>query len=180
MGLERVAALVDEKLKPLSEKIFQRNEKRISVDVPPAKVLDAHRVLFEQMEARLATTSGVDLRDRIEVLYHYCMDADNVIVTLRTWAEKPERELEAASQLFPGARFVEREIHDLLGVKFLHHPDFRRLLLADDWPEGVYPYERGYPARHPGPDWPASRAAGAWGQQDPKQPPKDRETHKGI
>ena len=31
------------------------------------------------------------------------------------------------------ADWHEREIYDLVGVRFLEHPDLRRLLLADDW-----------------------------------------------
>ena len=37
------------------------------------------------------------------------------------------------------SRIHEREAYDLFGVKFLHHPDLRRLLLTDDF--------NGYPLR---------------------------------
>ncbi|MHC5035633.1 MAG: NADH-quinone oxidoreductase subunit C [Planctomycetota bacterium] len=37
---------------------------------------------------------------------------------------------------------MEREMNDLLGIVFEGHPDPRRLILADDWPEGVYPLRR--------------------------------------
>ena len=33
-----------------------------------------------------------------------------------------------------GAELQEREIYDLFGVKFVGHPDLRRILLADDFP----------------------------------------------
>ena len=136
-----------DKLGELSEKIFVRNEKRIYVDVPPAFSLKANRAVFEDMGGRLATASGVDTRDRVEVLYHYCFDADNVIVTVRTWADKPDLELDSVAPLFPGASFIEREIQDLLGVKFRGHPDPRRLILADDWPEGLHPLRKNFPKR---------------------------------
>ena len=127
--------------------IFQRNDRRIYVDVPPEHTLEANGFLFNEMGGRLATATGMDTPGRIEVLYHYCFDADGIVVTVRTWANKPDCELDSVATIFPGANFIEREIQDILGVRFRNHPDPRRLILADDWPEGVYPLRRDYPAR---------------------------------
>ena len=38
--------------------------------------------------------------------------------------------------------FIEREIHDLLGIEFEGHPNLVPLLRAEDWPEGFYPLRR--------------------------------------
>jgi NADH-quinone oxidoreductase subunit C len=46
--------------------------------------------------------------------------------------------------LLPGAVLYEREVHDLLGVVFDGHPSLERLILPDDWPEGVYPLRKDY------------------------------------
>lgn len=127
--------------------IFQHNEKRLYVDVPPEHSLAANRYVFEKMGWRLATATGMDTDARIEVLYHYCVDRSGMVVTLRTWTEKPDCELDSVATIFPGASFIEREIQDLLGVRFRNHPDPRRLILADNWPEGVYPLRRDYQAR---------------------------------
>ncbi|MFH0965504.1 MAG: NADH-quinone oxidoreductase subunit C [Planctomycetota bacterium] len=144
---KNVEANVKAKLGELSEAIFVRNEKRIYVDVPPENTLPANRIVFEEMGGRLATASGVDTRSRVEVLYHYCFDEAGVVVTLRTWAEKPDLDLDSVATIFPGAAFIEREIQDLLGVRFRGHPDPRRLILADDWPEGLHPLRKSFPKR---------------------------------
>ena len=144
---QQVAAAVKEQLGALAERIFVRNEKRIYVDVPPEKSIEANRIAFEQLGARLATASGMDTRDRIEVLYHYTFDTAGVVVTVRTWTGKGTCELDSVGSFLPGAIFIEREIFDLLGVRFRNHPDPRRLILSDDWPEGVYPLRRDFPSR---------------------------------
>ncbi|MBN1425352.1 NADH-quinone oxidoreductase subunit C [Candidatus Fermentibacteria bacterium] len=95
---------------------------------------------------RLATMTGVEVRDGIEVNYHICFDHDGLVITVRALASWPEPSLESVAQDFPGALWIEREIHDVLGVSFVGHPDMRRLVLPDDWPEGNYPLRKGFQA----------------------------------
>jgi len=144
---EEVIARVERRLSGLCERFRRRNERRVYVDVPPEHSLEANRALFDEFRARLATASGRDTRDRVEVLYHYCFDEVGIVVTLRTWGLKPEPTVDSVAQFCPGANFVEREIHDLLGVVFRNHPDPRRLILSDDWPSGVFPLRKDYPVR---------------------------------
>jgi len=35
-------------------------------------------------------------------------------------------------------------MNELLGIEFRGHPDMKRLLLAKEWPEGVYPLRADY------------------------------------
>ncbi len=93
---------------------------------------------------RFATCTGVDARDAVEVLYHFCLDADHYAVTLKTAAAKPFAQLETITGVIPAANWIEREMMDLLDVKFRNHPRPERLILSDDWPEGVKPLRRGY------------------------------------
>ena len=138
---------IERRLEGLCERFWRRNDTRVYVDVPPESSLAANRILFEEFGGRLATATGKDERDRIQVLYHYCLDAHGVVVTIRTWGMKPDPEIDSVATLFPGANFIEREMYDLLGIRFRNHPDPRRLILSDDWPEGVYPLRRDYPDR---------------------------------
>ena len=139
--------LLREKIGGLADAIIVRTPTRIYLDVPPHHSVAANMIMFEQLGGRLATASGVDTRDRVEMLYHYCMDRRGIVVTIRTWAEKPDLLLDSVGQFLPAAVWIEREVQDLLGVKFVNHPDPRRLILGDDWPEGVYPLRRDSPAR---------------------------------
>jgi Ni,Fe-hydrogenase III component G len=46
--------------------------------------------------------------------------------------------------LIPSATLYERELMELFGVEVVGTPDTRRLIVADDWPEGVYPMRKSF------------------------------------
>jgi len=78
----------------------------------------------------------------VEILYHFALDPQGKIVSLKVLAEKPALQMESVASFLPAANWIEREINEMFGVEFLGHPDMRRLLLPDDWPEGEYPHRR--------------------------------------
>lgn len=42
-------------------------------------------------------------------------------------------EPESATQVYPGANWLEREIYDMLGIRFVNHPDMTRILCPEGW-----------------------------------------------
>jgi NADH-quinone oxidoreductase subunit C len=138
----------EQTLKSLAERfgskiqMEERSPKRIYVLVEKSAVPDVIRFMFQEQGARLCTASGVDTRWGVEIIYHFSYDGQNMIVSLRTVAEKPSLQMPSVAGFLPAANWIEREIHEMFGVDFIGHPDMRRLLLPDDWPEGEYPYRR--------------------------------------
>jgi Ni,Fe-hydrogenase III component G len=63
---------------------------------------------------------------------------------LGTFVPKANPVIDTITPIIPGAILYEREIQDLLGLKVKDHPDPRRLVLPDDWEEGVYPLRKDY------------------------------------
>ncbi len=57
----------------------------------------------------------------------------------------------ALSLLVPAAHWDEREAQDLLGTVAVGHPDPRRLVLHDTWPDDYHPLRRDVPADQPPP-----------------------------
>ncbi len=53
-------------------------------------------------------------------------------------------ELDSVTSIWPGMNWLEREVWDMSGVRFLGHPDLRRILMYPEF-EG-HPLQRTYPA----------------------------------
>ncbi len=134
--------VIKELKEKLGKKILKWEEKspqRYYLTVPREDILEVAHFVFEKQKARFIIESGVDTPAGIEILYHFSFDELNKIVTLRVLLPKDKCQVESVAPIIPGADWIEREIAELLGVKFLNHPDPRRLLLAEDWPEGKFP-----------------------------------------
>ena len=112
--------------------------------IDPARTVELAEKLLAMEGARLATATGIEVRDGIDILYHWCFEPQGAVLTLKVLASRPSLEVESIANAVPAANWIEREIHDLLGAKFRNHPDMRRLILDDSWPEGVYPLRRDF------------------------------------
>lgn len=144
MSQTDVLSKVKEVLGDLVRKVEHERANQAFITVPVERVVDACRRVHQQPGCRFATCTGIDSRDTIEVLYHFCFDPEHYTVTLKTAAPKPFPELDSICSVVPAAEWTEREMMDLLGLKFRNHPRPERLILSDDWPQGVYPLRREY------------------------------------
>ncbi len=124
-------------------KWFEHNDNRIYVDINPADLVEFAQYIFKELKARFIIASGVDTpRGGIEILYHFDFFQLPQVFSLRVFLKKPEIEVESLSSVIAGTKWIEREIHELLGVNFKNHPDLKHLILPEDWPEGNYPLRR--------------------------------------
>lgn len=80
----------------------------------------------------------------MEILYHFTVEEIDLVISLRVTLPKTKLEINSLTSVFTAARWIEREIHELLGINFIGHPELKRLLLPEDWPQGVYPLRKDY------------------------------------
>ncbi len=90
----------------------------------------------------LADITAVDWLDRIEVVYRLTNLVSNTKLVIRVDLDRSNPEVDSVTGIWKGAEWQEREVYDLMGVKFTGHPDLRRILLPDDW-EG-HPLRKDY------------------------------------
>ena len=115
---------------------------RMYITVRREDVREFGRMLFEDFGARFVTASGLDTGSELEVVYHFSYDAVGLVVNLRVSTPKADGTLPSLTPVVPAAEWIEREMCDLVGIKFDGHPRPERLILSDDWPEGVYPLRK--------------------------------------
>lgn len=144
MSLEPIISSLQTALADHLLGLDERSPRRIYVQIRPQGVLDATRLMMGNLGARFQTATGADRSEAIEVLYHWALDGLGCVVTIRTLTDRAQTEIESITPLCPAAEWIEREMWELLGIRFTNHPDLRHLLLGDDWPEGKYPLRRDY------------------------------------
>jgi len=87
--------------------------------------------------------TAADRKDGFHLVYHLTSSALGHCVMLRTvLTDKAKPEVETVGGIWMAAEFYEREIFDLFGIQFAHHPDLRRIFLDDDWVG--YPLRKDY------------------------------------
>ena len=63
-------------------------------------------------------------------------------VILQTTLATNDLTVESLANIWRSADWLEREVYDLFGVRFLNHPDLKRILNPDDW--DVHPLRKDF------------------------------------
>lgn len=132
----------------LSNKIIDWEEKsprRIYFSIKKEDIQETVKFLFKELGLRFATASGLDTPSGFEILYHFSFDKAGQFYSVRVLLEdKKHPQIDSIATIFPAAEWIEREIWEMLGINFVGHPNLRRLLLSEDWPQGQYPLRQDY------------------------------------
>ena len=107
------------------------------VTVPSSKLYSLAKQLMEREEVRfdfLFCLSGVDYGQDLGVVYHLRSTVYKHVIVLKTrTSDREHPQLDSVADIWLTADFHEREVYDLLGIKFTNHPDLRRLFLDNSW-----------------------------------------------
>jgi NADH-quinone oxidoreductase subunit C len=83
--------------------------------------------------------------DRYGVVYGLINTTTGERVFVKTFVNPPEPELPSVYPLWRAADWLEREVYDMFGVRFVGHPDLRRILMPDEFT--AYPLRKDYPLK---------------------------------
>lgn len=84
----------------------------------------------------------VDWKTHLTMVYHLRSTGHRHELVVKCNLDRENPEVESVASIWRTAEFHEREVFELFGVKFLNHPDLRKLILPDEW-EG-YPLRKDY------------------------------------
>jgi NADH-quinone oxidoreductase subunit C len=124
-----------------------------SIYVAPEAALDVIRWLHDDPAQRYDYLSDVtaveyrDLEQPIEVVWHLRSIPFRRFLRVKAQLTK-NRPLEIPSvwEIYKGADWLERECFDMFGIRFVGHPDLRRILMWEQYREG-YPLRKDFPLR---------------------------------
>ncbi|MDR0415272.1 MAG: NADH-quinone oxidoreductase subunit D [Prevotellaceae bacterium] len=140
---------VEKELLSLGLTEVKREDNRLTVTLPADKLYGVARYLrYDRPEKfdYLIDIVGMDYGDALGAAYHISpSQTPSLVVTLVTRTGNREQpELFSVCDLWDSASVYEREVYDFFGVRFINHPDMRRIFLRTDW--NGFPLRKDYNA----------------------------------
>ncbi len=148
VGLMTSAELIGKLREDFGGAVLETEERvpgKVRVTVAADSVVPIAKSLYRDHDARFVITAGVDSRaqrDCFDVDHIFSIDEARIFVILRASVPADTPQLGSITPEVPAAMWAERELQDLFGVKAEGIPDSRRLILPDDWPEGIHPLRK--------------------------------------
>lgn len=137
--------------------IERQPEDQITVTVDRNDLPEAVRILYYDMGGWLSTMIPNDerqLNGNYALYYVLSMEggkmtledelpqADKCWMTVKTYVPANDPTFPAVTCKVPAAVWYEREAYDMFGLRAIGLPDPRRLVLADDWPQNLFPLRK--------------------------------------
>jgi len=119
------------------------------VDVKRDRITDIVKMLRDEGGYDMLTdVTAVDylnqgMPERYAVVYQFYSVKDNARARVKAWVPEADPIIDSVSSLYRSAPWAEREVWDLMGIKFKGHPDLKRIQLPENY-EG-HPLRKDYP-----------------------------------
>jgi NADH/F420H2 dehydrogenase subunit C len=145
----------------------------LNLNIDRASLVAVSRFLRDQLGFDLLVCiSGVDMLDHLESIYHVRSIARGQLLQVKVRLDHEKPEVDSVVSVWPTANWLERETYDMYGIRYVGHPDLRRMLLDDDF--------EGYPLLKSFRQVPMTEKPRATTQVDPNMAVSDRYQQKGV
>ena len=129
----------------LQEKIEFRGE--TTLVILPADLREVAKVCRDDLSFNyLLDISSVDNfgeEPRFEMVYELYSMSMGTHLRLKIRVSEDSGEVPTVSDIWPTANWHEREVYDMMGLRFADHPDLRRILMWDGYP--YFPLRKEFP-----------------------------------
>jgi len=125
---------------------------RLDIWIEPVHLVPSIKALLKARWGYFSAITGLDqpptgegetaVEGRVEALYHFCEGP--AVLTLRASVPYSNPRMDSICGILPSATLYERELIEMFGVELAGTTSTERLLLSDDWPEGVYPLRKSF------------------------------------
>ena len=127
----------------------QTRGEELYLSVPAAELTELCRFLRYDPPLSfdfLSFVTSIDWKTHFEVVYYLISTIHKQKLVLKVKVEdRTSPVVPTISTVWPAADWQEREIFDMMGIRFQGHYNMRRILLPDDW-EG-YPLRKDFVAK---------------------------------
>jgi len=119
------------------------------VDVTRDRIVEVLKSLRDEYGYDMLTDiTAVDylnqgMPERFAVVYNLYSVKENIRTRVKAWVPESDPTIDSVSALWRAAPWAEREVWDLMGIKFKGHPDLKRIQLPENY-EG-HPLRKDYP-----------------------------------
>lgn len=119
----------------------------IWIKMNPALIKDMVQHLFTfDSNLHFAVSSGYDLGDTIELVYHFSIyhgtRHNELSINITMPLPKNNPTIDTITDLIPGALIAEQEKQEMLGVTIKGIPNNNRVFISDDFPKDTFPWRR--------------------------------------
>lgn len=136
-----------ERLRTTYLRIDEIREDMVIASASPQDIVSAVRFITDRLGGRFITSAGTDTRlltGMYQVTKLFALDGDKIFLVLNVEIDPAQARIPSVANIVPGVGWAEREVRDLIGVEPVGHPDPRRLVLPDDWPDGIHPLRKDF------------------------------------
>jgi NADH-quinone oxidoreductase subunit C len=140
--------------KKFPEEVVEVTEFRgdTTVTVRPGRIQDICQALRDDPETSfkyLSMILGLDFlpqSPRFGVVYNLYSHKNHNRITLKTMlGDDASPAIDSVTPVWNTANWHEREVYDMMGIRFNGHPDLRRILMPPNWVG--HPQRKDYPLR---------------------------------
>ncbi len=103
---------------------------------------ECHSKLGYEMILDISSIDHFGDDPRFEIVYEIATLDDSKHLRVKAKVSEDE-EVPSATDIWPGADWHEREVYDMMGIRFSGHPDLRRILMWEGYP--FYPLRKDFP-----------------------------------
>jgi NADH-quinone oxidoreductase subunit C len=118
--------------------------------VPAAKIL-RDQFAFDMLAVETAVDYHPQTTPRFHMVYIFYSTSLHLYINFRAGLNADNPIIPTMETVFPNANWRERELWDLMGIKFEGHSDLRRILMPPNW-EG-HPLRKDYPLGYEEPQY---------------------------
>jgi NADH-quinone oxidoreductase subunit C len=119
-----------------------KNQKRMTITIKADSIVKVADYLYREEGFRFIIATALHTKRGFEIHYHFSKDAIGLILNIHVILDLENPNIESLSNMFNASNWIEREMHELLGINFLNHPNQEKLISEGNWAEGVYPLRK--------------------------------------